>query len=409
MTGPLTGIRVLDMTRVLAGPSATQVLGDLGADVVKVERPGQGDDTRRWGPPWLDDGEASAGGEGAGGESAYFLSANRNKRSLTLDFTSAEGQALARRLAGRADVLVENYKVGTLARYGLGWDQLRADHPGLVYCSITGFGQTGPYAPRAGYDFLVQAMGGIMSLTGEPEGEPQKIGVGIADLMTGMYALVAILAALRHRDLTGVGQHVDMALLDTQVAWLSYAGQYYLTSGEVTPRTGNAHPTIVPYEAFAASDGHVILAVGNDAQYRRFCGFAGRPDLADDPRFATNEARVRNRGVLVPILREVIAGHPRRHWIEGLEKLHVPCSPINRVDQVFADPQVRARGMEIGMPHPGASDPVRLIGSPMKLSETPVSYRAPPPLLGQHTDEVLRDWLELPDAEIGRLRALRVV
>jgi crotonobetainyl-CoA:carnitine CoA-transferase CaiB-like acyl-CoA transferase len=403
-TGPLAGLKVFDMTRVLAGPSATQILGDLGADVVKVERPSQGDDTRKWGPPYVRNAEG-----GNTTESAYYLSANRNKRSITLDFTKPEGQALARRMVAQSDILLENYKVGTLKRYNLAYEQLKDEFPGLVYCSVTGFGQTGPYAPRAGYDFLVQAMGGIMSITGEPEGDPQKLGVGIADLMTGMYGLVAVLAALRHRDQTGKGQHIDMALLDTQVAWLSYAGQYFLTSGQQTPRMGNAHPTIVPYEAFPAADGYVILGVGNDGQYARFCEFAGRPELATDPRFVTNEARVNNRRELIPILREIISQQPRDHWLTGLATLGVPCSPINRVDQVFDDPQVKARGMEIEMPHPLAPEPIHLIGSPMKFSETPVDYRYAPPTLGQHTDEVLKEWLGLDANTIARLRSDGIV
>jgi crotonobetainyl-CoA:carnitine CoA-transferase CaiB-like acyl-CoA transferase len=402
--GPLAGLKVFDMTRVLAGPSATQILGDLGADVVKVERPGQGDDTRKWGPPYVTDAEGRNTTE-----SAYYLSANRNKRSITLDFTKPEGQALARRMVAQSDILLENYKVGTLARYKLGYDQLKGEFPRLVYCSVTGFGQTGPYAPRAGYDFLVQAMGGIMSVTGEPEGDPQKMGVGIADLMTGMYALVGILAALRHRDLTGEGQHVDMALLDTQVAWLSYAGQYFLTSGQVTPRMGNAHPTIVPYEAFPASDGYVILGVGNDGQFTRFCQFAGHPELATDPLYVTNEQRERNRQHLIPLLREIISQKPRDHWLKGLESLGVPCSPINRIDQVFEDPQVKARGMEIAMPHPLAPESIHLIGNPMKFSETPVTYRHAPPTLGQHTDEVLKEWLGLAEGEIADLRTRGIV
>ncbi|HEY9568699.1 MAG TPA: CoA transferase, partial [Thalassobaculum sp.] len=285
------------MSRILAGPSATQVLGDLGADVVKVGRPGVGDDTRKWGPPYLKDrnGDDTT-------ESAYYLSANRNKRSIAIDFTSPQGRDLVRRLAAKADVLVENYRAGTLARYGLGYDQLRSGAPGLVYCSITGFGLTGPYAQRAGYDFLIQAMGGIMSLTGEKEREPMKVGVAAADLMAGLYATVGILGALRHRDRTGAGQHIDLSLLDTQVAWLSNAGQYYLTSGEVTPRHGNGHPTIVPYQTFRAADEWLILAIGNDGQFARFCGFAGRPELAEDPRFANNAARVGNREVIVPIV-----------------------------------------------------------------------------------------------------------
>ncbi len=387
------------MTRVLAGPSATQMLGDLGADVVKVERPGAGDDTRRWGPPFLknSDGEDTT-------ESAYYLSANRNKRSLTLDYTKPEGRQIAVALAGKADVLIENYKPGTLARYGLGYDQLKGECPGLVYCSITGFGLTGPCSDRPGYDFLIQAMGGIMSVTGEPEGQPMKVGVAIADLMAGMYATVAILAALRHRDASGEGQQVDLSLLDSQVAWLSNAGQYYLTSGERTPRYGNAHPTIVPYQAFAASDGHFILAVGNDSQFARFCDVAGRPELAADNRFATNPARVRNRSELIAILEPVMAARSCADWLSELEAHAIPCGPINTLDQVFADPHVLARDMKIAMEHPLAPDPIDLIGSPFKLSDTPVAHRHAPPTLGQHTDAVLQDWLGLSAAEIAALR-----
>ncbi|KGM33857.1 CaiB/BaiF CoA transferase family protein [Inquilinus limosus] len=395
--GALAGLKVLDLTRVLAGPSATQILGDLGADVVKVERPGVGDDTRKWGPPFLKDAEGADTTE-----SAYYLSANRNKRSIAIDFTRDEGRALLRRLVAEADVLVENYKLGDLARYGFGYDDLKDEFPGLIYCSITGFGQTGPYAPRAGYDYLVQAMGGIMSLTGPIDGEPMKVGVAIADLMTGTYATIGILAALDHRRRTGRGQMVDMALLDTQVAWLSNAGQYYLTSGVPTPRTGNGHPTIVPYQAFRASDEYLILAVGNDSQFARFCEVAGRPDLPTDPRFATNQARVRNREVLVPIVAGLIAEKPRGHWLGALEARQVPCGPINTIDQVFADPQVVARGMRIEMAHPLATDPVALIGSPIRLSETPVSYRHAPPVCGADGDAVLRDWLGEPESGFGR-------
>jgi crotonobetainyl-CoA:carnitine CoA-transferase CaiB-like acyl-CoA transferase len=395
--GALAGLKVLDLTRVLAGPSATQILGDLGADVVKVERPGVGDDTRKWGPPFLKDADGADTTE-----SAYYLSANRNKRSIAIDFTEGEGRALLRRLVAKADVLVENYKLGDLARYGFSYDDLKDEFPALIYCSVTGFGQTGPYAPRAGYDYLVQAMGGIMSLTGPIDGEPMKVGVAIADLMTGTYATIGILAALDHRRRTGRGQMVDMALLDTQVAWLSNAGQYYLTSGVPTPRTGNGHPTIVPYQAFRAADEYLILAVGNDSQFARFCGVAGRPDLAADTRFATNQARVRNREVLVPIIAGLIAEKPRGFWLEALEARQVPCGPINTLDQVFADPQVTARGMRIEMPHPLAPDPIPLIGSPIRLSETPVSYRHAPPVCGADGAEVLRDWLGEPESGLGR-------
>ncbi|MGO4723449.1 MULTISPECIES: CaiB/BaiF CoA transferase family protein [unclassified Inquilinus] len=389
--GALAGLKVLDLTRVLAGPSATQILGDLGADVVKVERPGVGDDTRKWGPPFLRDADGADTTE-----SAYYLSANRNKRSIAIDFTQPEGRALLRRLVAEADVLVENYKLGDLARHGLGYDDLKDEFPGLIYCSITGFGQTGPYAPRAGYDYLIQAMGGIMSLTGPVDGEPMKVGVAVADLMTGTYATIGILAALDHRRRTGRGQLVDLALLDTQVAWLSNAGQYYLTSGVPTPRYGNGHPTIVPYQAFRASDEYLILAVGNDSQFAKFCDAAGRPDLAADPRFATNQSRVRNRDVLVPIVAGLIAEKSRGHWLETLERRQVPCGPINTIDQVFADPQVAAREMRIEMQHPLAPEPVALIGSPIKLSETPVTYRHAPPACGADGDAVLRDWLGEP-------------
>ncbi|HEY9347712.1 MAG TPA: CaiB/BaiF CoA-transferase family protein [Inquilinus sp.] len=395
--GALAGLKVLDLTRVLAGPSATQILGDLGADVVKVERPDVGDDTRKWGPPFLQDADGADTTE-----SAYYLSANRNKRSIAIDFTQEDGRALLRRLVAQADVLVENYKLGDLARYGLGYDDLKDEFPALIYCSITGFGQTGPYAARAGYDYLVQAMGGIMSLTGPTDGEPMKVGVAIADLMTGTYATIGILAALDHRRRTGRGQMVDMALLDTQVAWLSNAGQYYLTSGVPTPRTGNGHPTIVPYQAFRAADEYLILAVGNDSQFAKFCDVAGRPELAADSRFATNQARVRNREVLVPIVAGLIAEKPRGFWLEALEARHVPCGPINTIDEVFADPQVVARGMRIEMPHPLAPDPVALIGSPIRLSETPVSYRHAPPACGADGVEVLRDWLGELNPASGR-------
>jgi crotonobetainyl-CoA:carnitine CoA-transferase CaiB-like acyl-CoA transferase len=386
--GALSGLRVLDLTRVLAGPSATQILGDLGADVVKVERPGRGDDTRGWGPPYLQD----AGGADTT-ESAYYLSANRNKRSIALDFRSEEGLATLKRLIGRADVLVENFKRGDLARKGLGYEDLKAEYPGLIYCSITGFGQTGPYADRAGYDYLIQGMGGIMSITGEADGQPMKVGVAIADLMAGMYASTAILAALNHRNRTGQGQWLDISLLDCQVAWLSNAAQYYLTSGVPTPRLGNQHPTIVPYQVFAAADGHLILAIGNDEQFARFLAVAGREELAADPRFQTNSDRVRNRATVVAMVQEIMAARPRDRWLAELEAAKVPCGPINDIAQVFADPHVLAREMKIAMDHPAAGRPIDLVGSPLKLSDTPVSYRRAPPSCGEHSAEVLADWL----------------
>jgi crotonobetainyl-CoA:carnitine CoA-transferase CaiB-like acyl-CoA transferase len=400
MPGPLAEIRVFDMSRVLAGPSCAQLLGDLGADVIKVERPGEGDDTRKWGPPYLKD---TQGRDTT--ESAYYLSANRAKRSLTLDFTKAAGRDLARRLIACSDVLIENYKVGTLAKHGLGYPELRAEFPRLVYCSITGFGQTGPYAPRAGYDYLIQAMGGIMSLTGEPGGEPMKVAVAIADLMTGMYSSVAILAALRHRDATGEGQHIDMALLDTQIAWLANLGQSYLTSGDLPARLGNAHATVVPYQVFKTSDGHIVVAIGNDGQFRKFCDFAGAPGLARDPRFATNPARIRQRDELILEMSGIIARQSSAYWIRELERVGVPCGPINDLAQVFADPHVQARRMTVELPHPAAGgEPARLIANPIRLSQTPIRYDRAPPTLGQHTDEVLRELLDLSAAEIAALR-----
>jgi crotonobetainyl-CoA:carnitine CoA-transferase CaiB-like acyl-CoA transferase len=402
---PLTGLRIFDLTRILAGPTCTQLLGDLGADVIKIERPGEGDDTRKWGPPYLKRADGSDSEE-----SAYYLSSNRNKRSVTLDIAQPRGQALARRLIAHCDVLAENFKVGGLAKYGLGYEDLKPAFPRLVYCSITGFGQTGPYAPRAGYDFLAQALGGIMSLTGEPDGEPMKVGVGIADIMCGMYAATAILAAVRHRDLTGKGQHIDAALLDTQVAWLANEGLNFLTSGEVPKRRGNEHPNIVPYKELPAADGRIVLAVGNDRQFQRFCSFGGMPELADDPRFRTNSDRVRNREALYAILPGMTRAKTRQEWNDGLAALGVPCSPVNTVDQVFEDPQVKARGMHLRMPYPGAmDDQVDLIANPLKLSETPVGYRRPPPTAGQHTAEVLADLLDMGEEECAALREEGVI
>ncbi|WP_422009999.1 CaiB/BaiF CoA transferase family protein [Roseateles sp.] len=385
----LTGVRVLDLSRVLAGPWCTQTLADLGADVIKIERPGSGDDTRAWGPPYLKDTDGQDTSE-----AAYFLGANRNKRSLAVDLSRPEGQAIVRRLAGQVDVLVENFKVGDLARYGLDAQSLLADHPGLVICSITGFGQTGPYAERAGYDYAVQGMGGLMSVTGErddlPGGGPQKVGVAVADLFTGMYATVAILAALRHRDATGQGQVIDMALFDTQLAMLANLGSNYLCSGKAPGRMGNAHQNIVPYQTFEASDGYLILAVGNDRQFAKFCEIAGRPEWAADVRFATNAERVRHRTVLVPLLEAAVRQRPRADWLAALEAAKVPCGSINSIAEALDDPQAQARGSVVGMPHPLTPD-LRLIASPIKLSATPVSYRHAPPLLGQHSDELLRE------------------
>lgn len=396
----LAGVRILDLTRILAGPTCTQLLGDLGADVIKIERPGEGDDTRKWGPPYV------VGEDGAPtGESAYYLSANRNKRSVAIDIAHPEGRRLVRALLGRCQVLVENFKVGGLAKHGLDYASLRPEFPGLIYCSITGFGQTGPYAPRAGYDYLAQGYGGIMSITGAPDGEPMKVGVGIADVMCGMYAAVAILAALRHVEGGGGGQHIDMSLLDTQVAWLVNEGTNYLLSGRVPRRLGNEHPNIVPYKVFESADGHVILAVGNDAQFRRWCAFAGAEELATDPRFATNSLRVANRADLYALMPGYVRRKTTRAWVDGLAGLGVPCGPVNDIAGVFADPQVEARGMRVDVPHSGAAGgTVPLIANPIKMTATPPGYRAGPPTLGQHTDEVLDELLGIGGAEREALR-----
>jgi crotonobetainyl-CoA:carnitine CoA-transferase CaiB-like acyl-CoA transferase len=405
MPGPLEGVRVLDLSRVLAGPSCTQLLGDLGADIVKVERPGVGDETRTWGPPFVVD---DAGRETS--ESGYYLSTNRNKRSVTIDFAKPEGAALVRRLLGRCDVLVENFKVGGLSDYGLAYEQLRPDFPRLIYCSITGFGQTGPYAPRPGYDMLVQGAGGIMSITGEPDRPPVKVGVAVNDVITGLYAAVGVLAALRHRDVHGVGQRVDLGLLDVGVAWLYNVALNYLLSGNVPRRLGTAHPNTVPYQVFPSKDGFFILACGNDQQYRRFCAVAGRPDLAEDPRFAKNADRVRNREELVAIISGITEKETTQHWLEGLERQGVPCGPVNTIDQVFADPQIVHREMKITMPYDGAKGgAVPLVGSPIKLSETPVTYRAAPPRLGQDTDDVLDGLLSMSPDERAALRKAGVI
>ncbi|GAA4321045.1 CaiB/BaiF CoA-transferase family protein [Pigmentiphaga soli] len=381
---------MLDLSRVLAGPWAGQLLGDLGADVVKVEHPGRGDDTRAWGPPWLRDpqGEPTA-------EAAYYLAANRNKRSVAIDLATPEGRAQARRLAARADVLLENFKVGGLKQYGLDYESLRQVNPRLIHCSITGFGQDGPYASRPGYDFLIQGMGGLMSLTGRPDGEPGggplKVGVALTDVMTGLYATVAVLAALAHRQATGRGQHIDLALLDVQVATLANQASSYLVGGAVPGRMGNAHPSIVPYQDFPTADGYMIIAVGNDGQFGRLCQVLGHPEWAADPRFLTNPQRVAHRDALVALIAGVTASRATADWVAALEAATVPCGPINTLDRVFADPQVQARGMRVEVPHPlGVTVP--LTANPIRLSDSPVAYRRPPPMLGEHTDEVLRDW-----------------
>ncbi len=400
--GALSHVRVLDLSRVLAGPWATQLLGDLGADILKVERPGSGDDTRRWGPPFLEGTE----------DAAYFLCANRNKRSLTVDFTRPDGQALVRRLAAGVDVVVENYKVGGLAQYGLDHASLAAEHPRLVTCSITGFGQTGPYAQRAGYDFLVQGMGGLMSVTGRPDGEPgggpQKVGVALTDVLTGLYASTAILAALAHRDRTGQGQHIDLALLDVQVASLANQAMNYLVGGQVPQRMGNAHPNVVPYQDFPSADGHFIIAVGNDGQFARLAEAMGRPDWATDPAYATNAARVTNRAALVAAIGALSIGRPAAAWIARLEQAGVPCGPINTLADVFADPHVAARGTRLAMTH-GSGAELALVANPIRMSATPPGYRLPPPSLGEHTRAVLAAQLGLDEAELDALEAAGVI
>ncbi len=400
-------LRVLDLTRVLAGPWATQLLADLGAEVIKVERPASGDDTRAWGPPYL---------KGADGrdtsEAAYYLSANRGKRSVTIDIARPEGQALVRKLAAASDIVVENYKVGQLAKYGLDFASLAALDPRLIYCSITGFGQTGPHRDRPGYDFIIQGMGGFMSITGErddlPGGGPQKAGVAVSDLMTGMYATVAILAAVAHRDRTGEGQHIDMALFDVMLAMLANMNMNYLTSGKAPGRAGNAHQNIVPYQVFDAADGYVIIAVGNDAQFAKFCEVAGRPDLANDPRYRRNADRVRNREKLIAEIEIEVVKRPVAWWVQRLDDAGIPCGPINDIAQAMADPQVAARGLRIDLQHPLAGA-VPLVANPIKLSATPPTYERPPPTLGQHTAEILHELAGVDGDELERLRALGVV
>lgn len=399
MRTALDGIRVLDLSRVLAGPWCSQNLADLGADVIKIERPGHGDDTRSWGPPFLKDRDGVDTRD-----AAYYLAANRNKRSVTIDLACKDGQRAVRELASHCDVVLENYKVGQLKKYGLDYDSLQAINPKLVYCSVTGFGQTGPWSHRPGYDFIIQGLGGFMSITGEaddrPGGGPQKAGVAVSDLMTGMYATQAVLAALFHRERSGEGQYIDIALLDVQVAMLANMNTNYLVSGRPPKRWGNAHPNIVPYQAFRASDQWIVVAVGNDEQFRRFCTLAERPDLQRDARFATNRERVRNRETLVPILTELVERHPASFWLEGLERAGVPAGPINDLAQVFDNEQVCARGIRVSLERSDVGD-IPLVGSPLKMSATPPTYRLAPPRLGEHTAEVLRELLGYDTAAIA--------
>ena len=401
MTGPLAGLRVLDLTRVLAGPWATQLLADYGADVIKVEKPGEGDDTRGWGPPFL------TNPDGTRGDAAYFLAANRGKSSVAIDMAAPQGQKLITDLAAKCDIVIENFKVGGLKKYGLDYDSLKAINPRLIYCSITGFGQTGPYAHRAGYDFMIQAMGGLMAVTGErddrPGGGPQKVGVAVADLFTGLYAVTAILAAVVHQRATGQGQYIDVALLDTQVAMLANLNSNYLVSGKVPGRMGNAHLNIVPYQTFQTADGHIIVAVGNDRQYREFCTIIGVPDLAKDARFASNRGRVENRQLLIPLLTAPMLARTTGQWVEAFEAAAVPCGPILGIDQVFQNEQVLARGLQIGLTR---EDGVQVPGvaNPAVFSETPVEYDKAPPRLGHDTDKVLAETLGLKPEAIAGLR-----
>ena len=407
MAGPLSGLRVLDFSRILAGPWAAQTMADLGAEVIKIERPGTGDDTRQWGPPFI---VAKDGSETP--DAAYFHCANRGKKSITLDLASAKGQEIARALAGRSDILLENYKRGGLSQYGLGYEDLRAVNPGLVYCSITGFGQTGPYSDRAGYDFLIQAMGGLMSITGErddlPGGGPQKVGVAVTDVLTGLYTAIAALAAVRERGKTGQGKHIDMALFDVAVASTANQAMNYLATGEAPVRMGNAHPNVVPYQTFRTADRYVVVAVGNDSQFGRFCEAGGRPDLAADERFKTNAGRIEHRDALIPAVSEMMLSRTQDEWIAALEAVGVPCGPINDLDQIFADPQAVARGLRMELPHseagsvPGVANPIRYVGEPH-------DYPGGAPVLGEHTGEVLTGLLGMDEDEIGALRAEGIV
>jgi len=396
--GPLSGLRVLDLTRVLAGPTCTQMLGDLGAEVIKIERPEAGDDTRGFAPPFVPNTK----------ESAYFVGVNRNKKSVTLDIAKPEGQAIIHKLLEHCDILVENFKVGALAKYGLGYEQLAKSHPRLIYCSITGFGQTGPYAPRPGYDALIQAMGGVMSLTGDPNGSPQKVGVPVADLFAGLYGCIGILAAVNHRNSTGQGQQIDIGMLDTHVAWLANQGINYLATGENPPRLGNQHPNIAPYQEFPTKDGYIILAVGNDPTFERFCKAFGQEALLADPRFATNPIRVQNRQLVTDTLTPVMKSKTTAEWIEALEALKIGCGPINTLEQVFADPHVQAREMVVEMAH-GSGETVKVIANPVKLSATPPSYRSAPPVLGEHTQNVLTDVLKMSASDIVALKEKGIV
>ena len=404
MKQPLDGINVFDLTRVLAGPTCTQVLGDLGANIIKVERPISGDDSRNLGPPYLDSNLENPQ------ESAYYLSVNRNKNSVTIDLTSKEGQILAKKLIKKCDVVVENFRAGNLKQYGLDYKSLKKLKPNLIYCSITGFGQTGPYSSRGGYDYLVQALGGIMSITGLEKGDPTKIGVGVSDIITGLYSTIAILSALRFKDITSKGQHIDISLLDSQVSWLSYVAQSYLTSKKIPIRLGNEHPSIVPYQTMKAKDGLMVLAIANDNQFKKFCIFAKLTDLYLDKKFKTNSSRVNNRVELNIILEKVLKKKTIKEWVNGLIKLNVPCGPINNIKQVFDDPQVKSRKMKISMSHKKMKNKkINLVGSPLNFSESPVKYKKTPPTLGEDTDKILKEFLKLNSSDLKRLKEKKII
>ena len=401
---PLSGIKVFDLTRVLAGPTCTQILGDLGAEVIKVERPITGDDSRNLGPPYLDLNSKNPQ------ESSYFLSVNRNKSSITLDLTSKEGQNLAKKIIKQCDVIVENFRAGNLKQYGLDYKSIKKIKPNIIYCSITGFGQTGPYSSRGGYDYLVQALGGIMSITGNKLGEPTKIGVGVSDIITGLYSTIAILSSLRFKNITSLGQHIDISLLDSQVSWLSYVAQNYLISGEIPQRLGNDHPSIVPYQTLKAKDGLMVLAIANDNQFKKFCIFAKIEELYKNKKFKTNSARVKNRNELNLILEKVIKKKTIKEWVEGLVKKNVPCGPINNIKKVFHDPQVKARKMKISMPHKKSkTKKINLIGSPLNFSKSPVKYKKTPPTLGQDTNQILRKFLNLSNDDLKNLKKKKII
>lgn len=404
MSGPLHGIRVLDLSRVLAGPSCTQMLGDLGADIIKIEKPGEGDDTRKWGPPYLKDADGADTTE-----SAYYLSCNRNKRSVAIDITKPEGQALIHQLIEHCDILIENFKTGGLKKYGLDYDSVKERHPRIIYASITGFGQTGPLAHEPGYDLMAQAMGGLMAITGEPDGAPMKVGVALSDVMTGLHAAIGILAALHKRKETGTGEHIDVALLDCTLASLTNLAQFYLTSGKTAKRWGNAHSTIVPYQAFEAADGWIVIAVGNDSQFARFAKLLGHGEWAESETFALNRNRVKNRDELISLIIPRIKEQPSAYWVEKLEDIDIPVGPVQSIDQAFAMEQVQARGMDIEMTHPLSPAPVRLVGSPFKLTENPVDYRLPPPVCGADTESVLNEMLRLGTEDLHKLKKQNII